>query len=92
MQTELLDAAFAVNSFGYWREPTQRLIELRALLRQGGRIAIATQPRCPGATEETSTQAARDVAHQLGEAGFTQTRVQTLLLKPPVICVLARCW
>jgi len=89
---EPLDAAFAVNSLGFWPEPTQRLIELRALLKPGGRIAIATQPRCPGATEETSTRAARDIAHRLREAGFTQTRVETLHLKPPVVCVLAGCW
>jgi ubiquinone/menaquinone biosynthesis C-methylase UbiE len=86
---EPLDAVFAVNSFGFWPEPTQRLIELRALLRPDGRIAIATQPRCPGATEETSTRAARDITHRLREAGFTHTRVETLDIKPPVICVLA---
>jgi ubiquinone/menaquinone biosynthesis C-methylase UbiE len=87
---EPLDAVFAVNSLGFWPERTQRLIDLRALLRPGGRIAIATQPRCPGATEETSTQAAREIAHRLREAGFTQTRVETLDLAPPVVCVLAR--
>jgi ubiquinone/menaquinone biosynthesis C-methylase UbiE len=87
---EPLDAALAVNSLGFWPEPTQRLIELRALLRPGGRIAIATQPRCPGATAETSTQAARDIAHRLHEAGFTEARVETLHLEPPVVCVLAR--
>jgi ubiquinone/menaquinone biosynthesis C-methylase UbiE len=86
---EPLDAVFAVNSLGFWPEPTQRLIEVRTLLRPGGRIAIATQPRCPGATAQTSTQAARDTAHRLREAGFTQTRVETLHLKPPVVCVLA---
>ena len=89
---EPLDAAVAVNSLGFWPEPTQRLVELRALLKPGGRIAIATQPRCPGATEETSTRAARDIAHRLREAGFTRTRVETLHLKPPVVCVLAACW
>ena len=87
---EPLDAVLAVNSFGFWPEPTQCLIELRGLLRPGGRIAIATQPRCPGATADTSTQAARDIAHGLREAGFTQTRIETLHLEPPAVCVLAR--
>jgi ubiquinone/menaquinone biosynthesis C-methylase UbiE len=88
---EPLDAALAVNSLGFWPQPTQRLIEVRALLKPDGRIAIATQPRCPGATEKTSIEAARHIADQLREAGFTRTRVETLHLKPPVICVLARC-
>jgi ubiquinone/menaquinone biosynthesis C-methylase UbiE len=87
---EPLDTALAVNSVGFWSAPTQRLMEIRALLRPGGLIAIATQPRCPGATEETSTQAAREIANRLREAGFTQTRIETLRLKPPVVCVLAR--
>lgn len=86
---EPLDAILAVNSLGFWSEPAQRLVELRALLRPGGRIAIATQPRCPGATKETSAQAAREIENLLQKAGFSQTRVETLDLKPPVVCVLA---
>ena len=84
-----LDAVLAVNSLGFWPEPTQRLVVLCALLRPGGRIAIATQPRCPGATKETSAQAAREIDNLLHEAGFSETRVETLDLEPPVVCVLA---
>ncbi len=86
---EPLDAILAVNSLGFWSQPAQRLAELRALLRPGGHIAIATQPRCPGATKETSAQAAREIENLLHKAGFSQTRVETLDLKPPVVCVLA---
>jgi ubiquinone/menaquinone biosynthesis C-methylase UbiE len=88
---EPLDAILAVNSLGFWPEPAQRLVELRALLRPGGRIAIATQPRSPGATTETTAQAAVKIENLLREAGFSQTRVETLHLKPPVACVLANC-
>jgi len=88
---EPLDAILAVNSLGFWTEPAQRLVELRALLRPGGRIAIATQPRCPGATMPTSAQAAVEIENLLHEAGFSQTRIETLHLKPPVVCVLANC-
>ena len=86
---EPLDAVLAVNSLGFWPEPVQRLVELRALLRPNGRIAIATQPRCPGATKETSIQAAREIENLLHQAGFSSTRVETLDLDPPVVCVLA---
>jgi ubiquinone/menaquinone biosynthesis C-methylase UbiE len=86
---EPLDAILAVNCVGLWSEPAQRLVELRALLRPGGRIAIARQPRCPGATKETSAQAARQIENLLHQAGFSQTRVETLDLNPPVVCVLA---
>jgi hypothetical protein len=86
---EPLDAILAVNSLGFWPEPAQRLVELAALLRPGGRIAIASQPRCPGATSETSAEAAREIQNLLHEAGFAQVRVETLNLNPPVVCVIA---
>jgi hypothetical protein len=62
---------------------------VRELLRLGGRIAIAAQPRCPGATAKTSCQAGQHIAARLAEAGFSDTQAETLPLKPPVACVLA---
>ena len=52
-------------------------------------MAIASQPRCPGATAETSRNAAREIEKLLREAGFTHLSTQTLPLSPPVACVLA---
>lgn len=83
------DAIIAVNSLAFWPAPAERLAELRERLAPGGRIAIAAQPRCPGATASTSRDAADEVEKLLRRAGFTQMSVQTLPLKPPVICVLA---
>jgi ubiquinone/menaquinone biosynthesis C-methylase UbiE len=86
---EPLDAVLAVNSLGFWPDPAQRLQELRRLLRPAGRIALASQPRCPGATRATTTRAAQELQELLTQAGFTQLRVETLELAPPVACVLA---
>ncbi len=86
---EPLDAILAVNSVGFWADPAGRLRELRRLLRPGGRIALATQPRCPGATPDTTARAAEKLHDLLTQAGFTQVRVETLDLDPPVACVLA---
>ena len=83
------DAILAVNSHGFWPAPAERLAELRRRLAPGGRIAIASQPRCPGATADTSRSAADDVENLLRSAGFTQISTQTLPLSPPVVCVLA---
>jgi SAM-dependent methyltransferase len=83
------DAILAVNSLMFWPSPTERLDELRRRLAPGGRIAIASQPRCPGATESTSLEAAREIEDLLQAAGFAQTRTETLDLDPPVVCVLA---
>jgi len=83
------DAILAVNSLGFWPDPGVRLAELRRRLAPGGRIAIASQPRCPGATSDTSRDAARQLEGLLAEAGFTHLSTQALPLSPPVACVLA---
>jgi ubiquinone/menaquinone biosynthesis C-methylase UbiE len=83
------DAALAVNTVGMWPEPTTRLREIGQLLRSGGRIAVVSQPRCPGATAATSAAAGDQLVTRLSDAGFTIVRVQTLDLDPPAVCVLA---
>ncbi|MFG6195355.1 class I SAM-dependent methyltransferase [Nonomuraea sp. JJY05] len=84
-----LDAILAVNSVGFWPDPVKRLRELRRLLRPAGRIALVSQPRCPGATRDTTARAAQELQDLLTQAGFTRLRVETLELDPPVACVLA---
>jgi SAM-dependent methyltransferase len=83
------DAALAVNTVGMWPEPTARLRDIGRLLRAGGRIAVVSQPRCPGSTAATSAEAADILAARLSDAGFEDPRVETLDLDPPAVCVLA---
>ncbi|MGA8725129.1 MAG: class I SAM-dependent methyltransferase [Acidimicrobiales bacterium] len=84
-----LDKILSVNSMGFWTDPVARVSELRCRLSAGGVIAIASQPRCPGATNETSARAAREIDSALRVAGFSRTRVEQLELDPPVVCVTA---
>lgn len=86
---EPLDAVMAVNTVGTWPDPVRQLTAVRRLVRPGGRIALASQPRCPGATAATTERAGRELRAQLVAAGFTDPRVETLPLTPPVACVLA---
>nr|WP_231510555.1 class I SAM-dependent methyltransferase [Fischerella sp. PCC 9605] len=85
---ETFDKVLAVNNMGMWHDPGERLKELHSLMRPGGRIAIVSQPRCPGATTETTVAAGREIAACLTAAGFTGVRSETLALKPPVVCVI----
>ncbi len=85
---EPFDKILAVNNMGMWREPDEVLKALHRLMRPGGRIAIVSQPRSPGATAETTVAAGREIADRLTAAGFSGIRSETLSLKPPVICVL----
>lgn len=80
-----MDAILSVNSLGFWPDPTRRLEELRRRLRPGGRIAIASQPRVPGTTAESS---ASEIASRLKVAGYAHIRTEVLGLNPPVACVL----
>jgi SAM-dependent methyltransferase len=83
------DAVLAVNALGFWPAPAEHLAELRRRLAPGGRIAIVSQPRCPGATAATSRAAAADIESLLLGAGFTHPRTETLSLSPPAVSVLA---
>jgi SAM-dependent methyltransferase len=83
------DVILAVNSLGFWSASAERLAELRRRLAPNGRIAIASQPRCPGATASTSRRAAGEIENLLRGVGLTDLRTETLPLNPPVACVLA---
>ena len=85
---EPFDKILAVNSTMFWREPVLRLEELRPLLRTGGLIALAHQPRGPGVTDETSAAEARKWEAALLQAGFSDVRLETMALKPAVVCAL----
>src|ERR671910_197830 len=85
---EPFDKILAVNAMMFWREPVARLEELRRLLRPGGLIAVAYQPRGPGATDETSAAKGREIAAALIRARFTEVRLETMRLKPAVVCAL----
>jgi ubiquinone/menaquinone biosynthesis C-methylase UbiE len=84
------DKILAVNAMLFWSEsdPVARLAELRRLLRPGGLIAVVYQPRGPGATDETSAARGREIAATLIRAGFSEVRLETMRLKPAVVCAL----
>lgn len=85
---ELFDKVLVVNNMGMWCDPAKQLKKLHGLMRPDGRIAIVSQPRCPGATAETTVAAGHEIAARLTEAGFTGIRSDTLALNPPVVCVI----
>ena len=78
------DVILAVNSLALLARAAERLSELRGLLAPGGRIAIASQPRRPGATADTSRAAAREIEGLLREAWpYQHLSTDLLPLSPP---------
>jgi SAM-dependent methyltransferase len=82
------DKILAVNTVLFWAQPDARLAQLRQMLRPGGVIAVAHQPRGPGATDEVSAAAGREIAAVLERAGFSPVRLETLGLSPAVVCAI----
>ncbi len=83
------DKILAVNSLMFWDDPVSRLKELHDLLRPGGKIAIASQPRGPGSTNEVAARTGQEIAKHFAAVGLIDVRVETLALKPTaVVCVL----
>jgi ubiquinone/menaquinone biosynthesis C-methylase UbiE len=82
------DKILAVNATLFRSEPDARLERLRHLLRPGGLVAVAHQPRGPGTSDETSAAKGQEMAAALARAGFSEVRVETLPLKPAVVCAL----
>jgi SAM-dependent methyltransferase len=84
------DKILAVNAVLFWRDPDARLAKLREQLRPGGVIAVAHQPRGPGASDDAAAARGRELAETLARAGFSEVRVETLGLEPAAVCVLGR--
>lgn len=82
------DKVLAVNVTLFWERPVELLGRLRRVLRTGGRIALAFQPRGPDATDEAAATTGQELVAALRDAGFSQVRLETLELKPAVVCAL----
>src|SRR5215207_3418450 len=64
------DKILAVNAVLFWNEPVARLEALRRLLRPGGLIAVAHQPRGPGAGDDAAAAEGKEIEGALARAGF----------------------
>jgi len=59
------------------------------VLREGGRIAVAVQPRSKGANERTAREMGKMLTESLKSAGFSQVRLESKKLKPvSVVCAV----
>jgi ubiquinone/menaquinone biosynthesis C-methylase UbiE len=83
-----VDKILAVNAALSLERPVELLVNLRRVLRIGGRIAIAFQPRGPGAADEVAAAKGQELVAALRDAGFSQVQLETLRLKPAVVCAL----
>lgn len=81
--------AFSINVAQFWEEPLGPAREMHRVLREGGLIAIAVQPRSEGASEGTAREIGKKLTESLKSAGFSQVRLESKKLRPvSAVCAL----
>jgi len=76
------DCVFSINSAQFWKELPKTLAELRRVLKPGGRVTLAVQPRNKGATDETARQVGFGLAKSLTAAGFADVHCEFREMRP----------
>ena len=83
------DKIFTINSIHFWTDATASLKQLRTLLRSGGMIAVAVQPRSRNATEATAKLIGEELVESLRRAGFSHCRLEMRQTRSaPVACAV----
>jgi ubiquinone/menaquinone biosynthesis C-methylase UbiE len=85
------DKVFAINSAQFWKDSVTTLKEAGRVLKPGGSIALAVQPRQKGATEDHAHAAGRGLADAMKKAGFSDIWSEARQMKPvSTVCVLGK--
>jgi SAM-dependent methyltransferase len=87
---ESFDKVYAINALQFCADLSRALHEIRRALKPGGVVAVAVQPRLPGATERTVDEVDAALQQSLRSAGFASLKRERKLLKPvSCVCVQA---
>jgi ubiquinone/menaquinone biosynthesis C-methylase UbiE len=85
------DRIFAINAAQFWKDSVKTLTEVGRVLKPGGWVVLAVQPRSKNATEETTRQAGIGLSKSLASAGFEDIHMEMHQMPPvPTVCVLGR--
>jgi len=85
------DKVFAINSAQFWKDSGKALGEISRVLKPGGWLALAVQPRGKGVTDETARQVGIGLSKTLAASGFEQVHCEFQQMRPvATVCVLGR--
>jgi ubiquinone/menaquinone biosynthesis C-methylase UbiE len=84
------DKVFAINSYQFWPDSHEALREVHRVLKPGGMVTIAVQPRWRGTSDHAAIELGKRIAVEMADLGFDDIRVEVSMSKPvATICALA---
>ncbi len=85
------DKVYSINCAQFWKDSVKTMTEIARVLKPGGWVALAVQPRSKNATDETTRQAGIGLSKSLAAAGFEDIHSEMQDMRPvPTVCVLGR--
>ena len=85
------DKVYAINSAQFWKDMTTALQEIHRVLKPGGWVALAVQPRGKNATDETARQVGIGLSKALTASGFEEVHSEFQQMRPvATVCVLGQ--
>lgn len=89
-ESSSFNVVYSINVAQFWDKPEEVAQEIRRVLKPGGQVVLAIQPRIKGATEATVLDTGEKLAEALSAAGFSPVRLVRKPLRPvSVVCALA---
>jgi ubiquinone/menaquinone biosynthesis C-methylase UbiE len=86
---DFFNKVFSINVAQFWPDPVAVMLEMRRVVRTGGLVAVAVQPRSKGAKERTARETGRWLVESMRTAGFKEVRLEVKRMKPvSTVCAI----